>query len=164
MTTPVLQGLPPVVDDRSRILILGTFPSELSLAAHQYYANPRNQFWPITGAILGFDAQSPYESRIAALQAHGIALWDVVRQCRRRGSLDANIEPKSLAINDFQTLFAEHPAIRRVYFAIAKAESIYRRQAITEPHIDYRRLPSTSTANARMSFADKLDAWRAIAG
>jgi hypoxanthine-DNA glycosylase len=160
----MLRGLPPVADHRSRVLILGTFPSELSLAAQQYYANPRNQFWSITAAIFGFDRQEPYESRIAALQAHGIALWDVVHQCRRKGSLDSNIDPKGLVANDFHTFFGEHPAIRRVYFAIAKAESIYSRHASVEPRIDYHRLPSTSTANARMSLADKLDAWRMIGG
>lgn len=162
MSTPLLSGLPPVVDDSARVLILGTFPSELSLGAQQYYANPRNQFWSITGAVLGFDPMAPYESRIAALQAHGIALWDVVRQCRRKGSLDSNIEPNTVVVNDFPAFFAEHPAIRQVYFAIAKAESIYRRQAVIQPDVDYRRLPSTSPANARMSLEAKLAAWRVL--
>jgi len=54
-TSPLLQGFPPVVDDDARVLILGSFPSALSLAAHQYYANPRNAFWPITGELFGFD-------------------------------------------------------------------------------------------------------------
>ena len=163
MTTALLHGLAPVIDDRSKVLILGTFPSEQSLAAQQYYANPRNQFWEIIGAVLGFDARAPYASRIAALQSHGIALWDVVRQCRRKGSMDSNIEPNSVVVNDFPAFFAEHPTIRQVHFATAKAESIYRKRAVIQPHIRYQRLPSTSPANARMSFEDKLAAWRVVA-
>ena len=81
MTTPLLQGFPPIVDDGARVLILGSFASAQSLAAHQYYANPRNAFWPITSALFGFDVQAPYETRLAALQSNGVALWDVLHMC-----------------------------------------------------------------------------------
>lgn len=74
MTPPLLHGFDPVVDDRARMLILGSFPSAQSLVAHQYYANPRNAFWPITSELFGFDAGAPYESRLAALRAQGVAL------------------------------------------------------------------------------------------
>ena len=109
MTTPLLEGFPPVVDDGARLLILGSFPSVQSLAARQYYGNPRNAFWPITSALFGFDAQAPYETRLAALQSHGVALWDVLHKCRRAGSSDAKIDPKSLVANDFGQLFGHLP-------------------------------------------------------
>jgi hypoxanthine-DNA glycosylase len=162
MSAPLLRGFPPVVDEHARVLILGSFPSAQSLAAGQYYANPRNAFWPITGEIFGFDAAAPYDTRLAALQSHRIALWDVLRTCRRVGSADSAIDPKSLAINNFGALFARYPAITRVYFNGAKAAELYRRLAETAERVEYRRLPSTSPAHVMRPGA-KVAAWRAIA-
>jgi hypoxanthine-DNA glycosylase len=162
-TSPLLQGFPPVVDDEARVLILGSFPSALSLAAHQYYANPRNAFWPITGQLFGFEPNAPYERRLAALQSHGVALWDVLHRCRRVGSADSAIDPKSLVVNDFAELFADYPSIARVYFNGAKAAELYRRLAVTAERVEYRRLPSTSPAHAMRPGA-KLAAWRATLG
>ncbi|MDT5259964.1 MAG: hypothetical protein QOD10_5044 [Mycobacterium sp.] len=161
MTSPLLRGFPPVVDDDARVLILGSFPSALSLAAHQYYANPRNAFWPIAGELFGFEANAPYQKRLAALRSHGVALWDVLRRCRRAGSADSAIDPKSLVVNDFAQLFADYPGIARVYFNGAKAAELYRRLADPAERVDYRRLPSTSPAHV-MPPGAKLAAWQAI--
>jgi hypoxanthine-DNA glycosylase len=160
MTTPLLHGLPPVVDDGARMLILGSFPSAQSLAAGQYYANPRNAFWPIVGELFDFDANAPYQYRLAALRSRGVALWDVLHQCRRAGSADSAIDPKSLVVNDFGGLFASYPAIARVYFNGAKAAELYRRLARPDQRLDYQRLPSTSPAHATQPGV-KLAAWRA---
>ncbi|OBF55029.1 DNA-deoxyinosine glycosylase [Mycobacterium sp. 852002-53434_SCH5985345] len=161
MSTPLLRGFPPIVDEHASVLILGSFPSAQSLAVGQYYGNPRNAFWPITGELFGFDATAPYEARLVALQSAGVALWDVLRACRRAGSADAAIEPKSLAVNDFDGLFARYPTIARVYFNGAKAAELYRRLAEADERVEYRRLPSTSPANAIRPGA-KLAAWREI--
>jgi hypoxanthine-DNA glycosylase len=162
MSTPLLQGFPPVVDDRATVLILGSFPSALSLAAGQYYANPRNAFWPIVAELFDFDADAPYDERLAVLRSRGVALWDVVHKCRRVGSADSAIEPKSLAVNDFGRLFADYPAIARVFFNGAKAADLYRRLAATSASVEYRPLPSTSPAHA-VRPGVKLAAWAGIA-
>ncbi|MGO9927033.1 MAG: DNA-deoxyinosine glycosylase [Mycobacterium sp.] len=162
MSVPLLQGFPPVVDDRARVLILGSFPSAQSLATGQYYANPRNAFWPITGELFGFDGSASYAKRLAALQSHGVALWDVLRECRRAGSADSAIDPKGLVVNDFAELFANYPTISRVYFNGAKAAGLYRRLADTAERVVYRRLPSTSPAHVTRP-GEKLAAWRVIA-
>jgi hypoxanthine-DNA glycosylase len=161
MSAPLLQGFPPVVDDRARVLILGSFPSALSLAAGQYYANPRNAFWPITSELFGFDGSASYDTRLAALQSHGVALWDVLHECRRIGSADSTIDPKSLVVNNFAELFANYRTIMRVYFNGAKAAELYRRLADTAERVEYRRLPSTSPAHVMRPGA-KLAAWRPI--
>jgi len=160
MPTPLLQGLPPVVDERAGMLILGSFPSVQSLAVGQYYANPRNTFWQITGELFGFDRTAPYEQRLAALRSRGVALWDVLHACRRAGSADSAFDPKSLVINDFDGLFAKYPGITRVYFNGAKAAELYRRLAGPDERIAYRRLPSSSPAHA-VRPGEKLAAWRA---
>ena len=162
MTTPLLEGFPPVVDDTAGLLILGSFPSVLSLASGQYYGNPRNAFWPITGALFGFDAAAPYETRLAALKSAGVALWDVLRMCRRAGSADTKIDPKSVVANDFGQLFADYPSIKRVCFNGSAAQQLFSRLVDVDADVDYRLLPSTSPARA-MPTGQKLQAWRVIA-
>jgi hypoxanthine-DNA glycosylase len=166
MATPLLHGFPPVVDDRAGLLILGSFPSVLSLEAGQYYANPRNAFWPITGELFGFDAADDYETRLAALQSARVAIWDVLHSCRRVGSLDAKIEPKSVVANDFGQLFAAYPAITRVCFNGSAAQQLFSRRVDVDGDCDVSKecllLPSTSPARA-MPAGRKLQAWRVIA-
>jgi hypoxanthine-DNA glycosylase len=162
MATPLLEGFAPVVDEAARLLILGSFPSVQSLAAGQYYGNPRNAFWPITSALFGFDVQAPYETRLVALQSRGVALWDVLHKCRRAGSSDAKIDLKSLVANDFGQLVATYPGITRVYFNGHTAEKLFRRLVNVSAQVSYQLLPSTSPARA-MPSGQKLDAWRVIA-
>ena len=160
-----IQSFAPIETADARILILGSMPGEASLRAGQYYAHPRNLFWRIMGELLGADPASPYDLRIQALKSARIALWDVLRSCRRKGSLDSNIDHESLVPNDFAAFFLSHPQITRVFFNGTKAEQCYRRhkQPVTGiESIEYLRLPSTSPANASLSYERKLDAWRVI--
>jgi hypoxanthine-DNA glycosylase len=161
MTAPLLRGFPPVVGDDASVLILVSFPSAQSLVARRYYANPRNAFWSIMGELFGFDPAAPYDARLAALRSHGIAVWDVLHACRRKGSADSAIDPKGLVVNDFRGLFARYPTITRVYFNGAKAAELYRRLADPVERVEYRRLPSTSPAHVMRPGA-KLATWRAI--
>lgn len=162
MTTPLMEGFAPVVDDDARLLILGSFPSVQSLATGHYYGNPRNAFWPITSALFGFELRAPYETRRAALQSSGVALWDVLHMCRRTGSSDAKIDPNTVVANDFGQLFATYTRIGRVYFNGRAAEKLFGRLVDVEAPVSYQLLPSTSPARA-MPPGQKLDAWRVIA-
>jgi hypoxanthine-DNA glycosylase len=158
-------GFPPIAAADAQVLVLGSMPGRASLAAMQYYAHPRNQFWRIIAALLGVDSTAAYADKAAALRASGIALWDVLHSCRRVGSLDARIESDTLLVNDFRQFFAEHAQISRVFFNGAKAEEVYRRHVLpgfASGALEYRRLPSTSPANASSTFAEKLEAWRAL--
>jgi hypoxanthine-DNA glycosylase len=161
MSTPLLQGFPPVVDDAARLLILGSFPSVQSLAQQQYYANPRNAFWPMMAGLFGVEQNASYEKRLATLQSHGIALWDVLHSCRRVGSADARIDPKSLVANDFGKLFDDYSGITRVYFNGQTAATLFRRLVHVDRPLTYQLLPSSSPARA-MRHDDKLAAWQAI--
>lgn len=157
----------PIEDKNAVILILGSMPGQASLAAGQYYAHPQNAFWRIFAELLHFDAASSYEIRTQALKTARIALWDVLRSCRRMGSSDAMIERDAQIANDFGTFFCTHRKITHVFFNGAKAQACFTRHLLQE--IDcgstgYLRLPSTSPANASMSFARKLAAWRVILG
>jgi hypoxanthine-DNA glycosylase len=162
MTTPPLEGFPPIVDVGARLLILGSFPSVQSLAVRQYYGNPRNAFWPIAGELFGFDASASYETRLAALQSAGVAVWDVLHKCRRVGSSDAKFDIKSLVANDFGKLFAKYPSITLVCFNGRVAQQLFERLVEVDTPVSFRLLPSTSPARA-MPAGQKLQAWRAIA-
>lgn len=160
--SPRLRGFPPIARADATVLILGSMPSRVSLAAGEYYAHERNLFWPIMGRLLGFDPAAPYPERKRALLAARIALWDVLRSCVREGSLDADIRQEE--VNDFAAFFRRHRRIRRVFFNGGMAAACYRRHVLPQVSglgLDCRRLPSTSPAHASRPFADKLAAWRA---
>jgi hypoxanthine-DNA glycosylase len=159
----LLHGLAPIVGERPRVLILGNMPSVMSLTARQYYGNPRNAFWRITAEVIGFDAAAPYAERVTALRRHGIAVWDVLRSCRRVGSLDSAVERNSMVPNDFRQFFDDHRGIELIVFNGAAAEANYRRLVLIDPSPPSVRLPSTSPAHT-MAYADKLDAWRTVLG
>lgn len=160
--TETAAGFPPIAAPGARILILGSMPGRASLAAEQYYAHPRNAFWPILGTLLGFDPTLPYPERTIRLEAAGIALWDVVRSCRRRGSLDSAIEADSIIANDFAGFLERHPGISRICFNGATAEALFHRYApAVASQAQVLRLPSTSPAHAGLNFSGKLTAWRA---
>ncbi len=159
-----LKGFPPIANHRARILVLGSMPSAASLAAGQYYAFKKNQFWPIVGECCGFDPDARYTHRKNALKVANIALWDVVKCCSRVGSLDSAIDNRSIVVNDFVRFLAAHSRIKRIFFNGGKAAKTWRkhvrRRLPAGLELEYRILPSTSPANARMSYLEKLKIWR----
>ncbi|MCH9710115.1 MAG: DNA-deoxyinosine glycosylase [Actinomycetia bacterium] len=159
MASPTLQGFAPIVAPGARILILGNMPSVASLHAQQYYAHPRNAFWRLTGEVFEFDPAAPYDNRVAALKSAGVAAWDVLRSCRRVGSLDSAVERESMVANDFGALFAAYPTITHLCFNGAAAEKNYRRLVHVSQGLRHSRLPSSSPAHT-VGFEDKLAEWR----
>lgn len=166
---PLLTGLAPVHDGAARVLVLGSMPGARSLAAQAYYAHPRNAFWPIIEALFGISCELAYAQRLDGLRARRVALWDVIGQCRRRGSLDQKVEPGSIVANDFSRLFGACPSIERVLFNGRLAEQSFERYVLPDlperfAGIERMRLPSTSPAHAAMRLEQKRAAWaRALA-
>jgi|AACY02.2.fsa_nt_gi G:T/U mismatch-specific DNA glycosylase len=164
---PIRRAFPPVLGAAPRLLILGSMPSEASLARGQYYGHARNAFWPIMLRLLGLPADLGYGARTQALREHGIALWDVIAACARPGSLDADIRPQTVQVNDFAALLAAQPSIACIAFNGATAEREFRRRVLpsltnAQADIERLRLPSTSPAHAGMRFEAKLAAWRVL--
>ncbi|MCU0969731.1 MAG: DNA-deoxyinosine glycosylase [Rubrivivax sp.] len=154
----LLRGLPPVLGRATRLVVLGSFPGAASLRAGEYYAHPRNQFWPILSALWQVDLRAmPYRARLAELRRRGLGVWDVYASCRREGSLDQHIVDAEL--NDFARLRREAPRARAV--AHNGGESARARRHLEALGFEVLRLPSTSPANASWSFERKLAAWRA---
>lgn len=158
-SAPLLTCFPPVLDQATRILILGSFPGEASLAAQQYYAHPRNQFWRLLSSVLGDDlAILAYESRLQRLLAHRIGVWDVIAACEREGSLDTAI--RRAQANDFAILKHQCPDLFRVCFN-GKTSGKFEAQ-FAHAGFETLVLPSSSPANAQLSFEEKLAVWRNI--
>jgi hypoxanthine-DNA glycosylase len=157
--TELLHGLPPVISAATRLVVLGSFPGVASLRAAQYYAHPRNQFWPILSALWGIDlAALPYAERLDRMLAHGLGLWDVYASCRREGSLDSAIA--DARFNDLAGLKQLAPQLQAV--AHNGGESARAMKHTRALGFTVEQLPSTSPANASWSLQRKLDAWRAV--
>lgn len=153
----MLSGLAPEVPPECRLLVLGSFPSVASLQAQQYYAHPRNQFWPIVGDLFGLDLMRlPYRDRIEAVRQRGLGIWDVYGHCRREGSLDSAIN--AAVPNDLLDLVAGLPALRLIAHNGGESARAMRLTRSLGPEV--RRLPSTSPANASWSLDRKRAAWR----
>lgn len=162
-----LKGFPPIAAKNAKVLILGSMPSETSLLKQQYYGHPRNAFWPIMGALFAAFPKFAYDRRKAILMQKGIAVWDVLKTCKRPGSLDADIEMSSLETNDFNYFFTLFPRLDHVFFNGGKAETVYKKYIAPElldrfSDINYQRLPSTSPAFASMNFQQKIAAWQVV--
>jgi hypoxanthine-DNA glycosylase len=154
---PRLLGLGPVLARSTRLVVLGSFPGVASLAARQYYAHPRNHFWPLLSALWGLDMLAlPYTERVAQLRERGLGLWDVYASCTRVGSLDSAIQDAQL--NDLTSLRRRAPALSGV--AHNGTESACACKLTMSLGVSVHRLPSTSPANASWSFERKLAAWR----
>jgi hypoxanthine-DNA glycosylase len=155
---PTLQGLPPVLGRATHVLILGSFPGEASLVARQYYAHPRNHFWPLVAALIDAPLTAlPYRERLRQLRANGIGLWDVIVACKRRGSLDGAI--RMAERGEVGRVRRAAPGVVLVCFngkTAARALPAWRDAGYAT-----LALPSSSPAYTR-PFAEKLEAWRQI--
>ena len=155
---PRRRGLPPVLARDARVLVLGSFPSEASLAAKEYYAHPRNHFWPVMGALLGEPLVTlPYAERLVRVRARGVAIWDTIVACERPGSLDAAIR------NAERGEIARVRRVARELRAVAFNGGTAARAAPAWRAAGYETLllPSTSPAYT-LPLAAKVEAWRAL--
>ncbi|NCF35549.1 MAG: DNA-deoxyinosine glycosylase [Gammaproteobacteria bacterium] len=161
-----VQSFAPIIGTDPRIIVVGSMPGVASLEAVQYYAHPRNAFWPIMGQLFGIDHRASYRSRVRQLEGLPLILWDTLQACHRPGSLDSNIDADSVRANDFAGLLGEFPAIRAIVFNGATAEKYFRRLVVPQlPNaldIELIKMPSTSPAHAGMSFEQKLADWRRL--
>lgn len=159
----MLRSMPPVADDRSRVVILGSMPGRESLEKRQYYARKQNSFWRIVHALYDDVPSDGYEDRVDFVRQRGMALWDVLRQCEREGSSDSSITNEE--VNDLERFFLDHPGIRHVFFngkKAARSFELVRLSPDVRMRLSFTVLPSTSPANAAMRYDEKLAAWSAV--
>lgn len=155
------KALQPLIDDSSRILILGTMPGDQSIAKQQYYGNNGNLFWKILFTIFNENFSISYEDRKALLKKHHIALWNVLSSCKREGSSDSKITNET--VNDFINLHIKYPNIKHVFFESKSAAKFFHKYSTSHPDISYFTLPSTSGLYAGISLSEKIENWKILA-
>ena len=155
----IVHPFPPLYDENSRILILGSFPSVKSREQLFFYGHPQNRFWRVVSAVFGEETPLTIEEKKAFLLKNRIALWDVIASCEIIGSSDASIT--NVQANDIRPILEKAP-IEAVFVNGKTAEKMYLKY--TEK-ISGRKavcLPSTSPANAAWSFQKLIEAWGVI--
>ena len=159
-----MRSFAPLIGLQPHSLILGSMPSQISLREQQYYANPNNVFWWIMSQIIGFEDCFDYHQRTKLICDSGFAVWDVLANCQRKGSLDSNIQRSSEIANDLRGLVQENPSLKLIAFNGAAAKQIFMRHCshiLSEyPKLRWLQLPSTSPAYAAMPKSEKLAIWR----
>lgn len=163
---PFVESFPPEIGTNPKILILGSMPGTESLRLQQYYAHPRNGFWPIIGSLFDCEWAEDYEQRITQFRRLPLVLWDSLQSCRREGSLDSSIESDDLIANDIPGLLDDCPSIGMIAFNGAASEKYFRKHVLSSigdsSGLQFQRLPSTSPAHASLSLEQKIEAWRMI--
>ncbi len=160
----LLKSFSYVAKTDATLLILGSMPGKVSLTQNEYYAHPRNAFWPIMSHLLGFPLALAYPLRLQKLLDNQVALWDVMKHCERDSSLDADILESSIVANDFSAFLNKHTDIKVIALNGKKAEQSFHRHVWKDlsakfPSVRPIGLPSTSPANARISLEQKRDVW-----
>ena len=151
-------SFPPIIDEKAEILILGTMPGAMSLAKQEYYGYPRNQFWTIIYTIFSeLPVPDNFVEKIKILQQNNLALWDVLADCERKGSLDIQI--KNQRENDIENLLKCNPKIKSIIFNGKESHKFFQNKFSYISNLTYHVMPSTSPANT-MSFETKLEAWK----
>ena len=153
-----IYSFPPIADFKSKILVLGTMPSKESLRMNGYYAHPQNAFWKIMFNLHNHPFSTDYNEKRDLLLENGIALWDVLRTCERRSSLDNDIKMEEP--NDLRAFLSTHPGISKI-FLNGKGAARYFNKYFVDIGLPNQVLPSTSPAHA-VKWEQKLAIWQAI--
>ncbi|MFN8255094.1 MAG: DNA-deoxyinosine glycosylase [Bacteroidales bacterium] len=153
-------SFPPVVSEKSLVLILGTMPGRASLQANEYYAHEQNAFWKILFLIFNQPFSKIYSEKTRLIINNSLSIWDTLKYCERPGSLDSSI--KNEVPNDINGLLNIYPGIRHVIFNGKQAEKFYHKYNNKNDKITLHTMPSTSPANAKISNADKIARWSII--
>lgn len=152
-----ISSFPPLIDDHSEILILGSIPGVKSLEMQQYYAHPQNKFWRIILELLNEEFTEDYAKRIQTLKKHHIALWDVIDSCERKGSLDSEI--KNEEANQIDELLEDYPNVKAIFCNGGKSYKNLQKLLGKNYKIPIFLMPSTSPLHT-ISFERKFEEWK----
>lgn len=155
-----ISSFPPFISKKSKILILGSIPGVKSLEMQQYYAHSQNKFWKIIFEIFNEDFTTDYSERLKILKKHHIALWDVIENCERSGSLDSEIRNEEA--NKILELLLEFPNIEAIFCNGQKSFKNLQKILDKNFHLPIYVLPSTSPAHASLRYEEKLLTWMEI--
>ena len=149
-------NIPPVYDEQSEILILGSFPSVKSRETRFFYGHPQNRFWRILSAIFNDTLPVSIDDKRGFLLKHNIAVWDVIMSCEIEGSADLSI--KKVTPNDIKALL-EKTNIQKIFANGKTAYNLYNKHILPKTNVEALLLPSSSPANAAYSIDRLIEIW-----
>ncbi len=155
----IVHPIPPLYDENSEILILGSFPSVKSREAQFFYGHPQNRFWKLLALLFECDVPQTTEEKRALALSHGIALWDTIHSCTVKGSSDSSI--RDVVPNDISRIIAES-RVDKIFANGATSYNLYTKYIFPNTGIGAVKLPSTSPANAAFSLDRLAESWRII--
>lgn len=155
----IFQEFQPIYNENSKILLLGSFPSEKSRQEGFYYGNKRNRFWKLLSILLHTDMPESIEEKIMLLLNNNIALWDVIDSCDIRGSSDSSI--KNVSVADIKGLI-DNTNIKYIYTNGNTAKKLYDKYVLKDTDIEAVLMPSTSPANAAFGLERLISYWKSI--
>ncbi len=155
----IIHPIPPLFNQNSKALILGSFPSVKSREAQFFYGHPQNRFWAVVAAVYGYEKPSTIEDKKHLILENGLALWDVIAECEIEGSADSTI--KNVRANDL-SIILQNSAVEKIYVNGKTAEKYYNKYTLPQTGIKAVCLPSTSPANAAWNIEKLIEAWKII--
>ena len=158
-TANIIHPIPPLYDENSRVLILGSFPSVKSREAMFFYGHPQNRFWKLMALLFDADVPSTVEEKKRLVLSHGIAMWDTIHSCTITGSSDSSI--KDVVPNDLSVIL-NNSRVKRIFCNGAASHRLYQKYIYPINNIPAQKLPSTSPANAAWSLDRLAEAWKII--
>ena len=158
-TASIIHPIPPLYDESSRVLILGSFPSVKSREAMFFYGHPQNRFWKLMALLFEAEAPSTVEEKKRLVLSHGIAMWDTIHSCTITGSSDSSI--KDVVPNDLSVIL-NNSRVKRIFCNGAASHKLYMKYIFPLTGIEAVKLPSTSPANAAWSLDRLAEAWKII--
>ena len=158
-TASIIHPIPPLYDESSRVLILGSFPSVKSREAMFFYGHPQNRFWKLMALLFDADVPSTVEEKKRLVLSHGIAMWDTIHSCTITGSSDSSI--KDVVPNDLSVIL-NNSRVKRIFCNGAASHRLYQKYIYPINNIPAQKLPSTSPANAAWSLDRLAEAWKII--
>ena len=158
-TANIIHPIPPLYDENSQALILGSFPSVKSREAMFFYGHPQNRFWKLMALLFEAEAPSTVEEKKRLVLSHGIAMWDTIHSCTITGSSDSSI--KDVVPNDLSVIL-NNSRVKRIFCNGAASHRLYQKYIYPINNIPAQKLPSTSPANAAWSLEKLAEEWKII--
>ena len=158
-TANIIHPIPPLYDENSRVLILGSFPSVKSREAMFFYGHPQNRFWKLMALLFEADIPNTVEEKKRLVLSHGIAMWDTIHSCTITGSSDSSI--KDVVPNDLSVIL-NNSRVKRIFCNGAASHRLYQKYIYPINNIPAQKLPSTSPANAAWSLERLAEEWKII--
>jgi hypoxanthine-DNA glycosylase len=154
------------VPNNPKYLLLGSFTTKPAEGYEWFYANGRNQFWPIMEAVFDTKLDTKEKQQHLFIQLN-MALADIILSCERKGtsSLDMNLSNITFNTQGLNDILSKKK-LECIFFTSRFVEKLFKKQfkelIQKHPDISLITLPSPSPRYAQMSKAQKIEEYKSL--